>query len=140
MVDAIPAHASKTFHGRDVFAPAAAALAGGEPPTGPSHALVGALPWGARRAGHGRVVHIDHFGNLVSDLPAGEAGAAVAIGGHTLAIVETYESVVAGQLLAHVGSAGTIEIAVRGGSAEQLLHARRGLPVVTHTAATGSWR
>ena len=125
-----PAGASKTFHGRDVFAPAAAALARGERPTGAAIALVGALPWGPRAAGAGRIVHIDHFGNLISDLPPDETGVAIAIGGHTLPVVDTFESVERGQLLAYVGSAGTIEIAVRDGSAASLLHAARGLPVL----------
>jgi len=69
-----PASASKTFHGRDVFAPAAAALARGERPTPPEIKLAGTLPWGPRPAGQGRIVHVDHFGNLISDLPPGEAG------------------------------------------------------------------
>lgn len=67
---------SATFHGRDVFAPVAGALAQGKKPQklGSETRLAGALPWGARPRGEGRVVHIDHFGNLITDLPAEEAG------------------------------------------------------------------
>ena len=67
---------SPTFHGRDVFAPAAAALARGRLPAtaGRTAQLVGQLPWGPRPAGQGRVVHVDNYGNLVTDLPRGEAG------------------------------------------------------------------
>jgi hypothetical protein len=128
---------SPTFHGRDVFAHAAAALARGEDVlmAGPAVRLTGALPWGTREQGHGRVVHVDHYGNLVSDLPAAEAGGAVVVAGRTLPLVTTYEDVATGQLLAYVGSAGTIEIAVRDGRADTMLEAPRGTAV---EPATGS--
>jgi S-adenosylmethionine hydrolase len=128
---------SSTFHGRDVFAHAAAALARGEDVlmAGPVVRLAGALPWGAREAGHGRIVHIDHFGNLISDLPAAEAGGAIAIAGRNLPLVATYEDVAPGQLLAYIGSAGTIEIAVRDGRADALLDTPRGTAVVPATAS-----
>ncbi|MCX5743223.1 MAG: SAM-dependent chlorinase/fluorinase [Proteobacteria bacterium] len=123
---------SPTFHGRDVFAIAARRLATGDEPNlaGPRVGLVGMLPWGVRQAGEGRVVHIDHFGNLVSDLPAGEAGTAVTVGGQTLAIASTYEDVDVGALVTYVGSAGTIEIAVREGRADHLLGVARGALVM----------
>jgi S-adenosyl-L-methionine hydrolase (adenosine-forming) len=123
---------SPTFHGRDVFAHAAAALARGEDVlmAGPPTRLAGALPWGVRETNHGRIVHVDHYGNLISDLPAAEAGGAVAIAGRTLPLVTTYDDVASGQLLAYVGSAGTVEIAVRDGRADNLLEAPRGTAVV----------
>ncbi len=130
---------SPTFHGRDVFAHVAAALAAGlDVPAeiGARVQLAGALPWGPRPAGEGRVVHIDHFGNLVSDLPRGEAGAAVAIGGRRLAIGRTYEDVAPGEVLAYVGSAGTIEIAARDGRADRVLDAPRGTRVVPVAAGS----
>ena len=123
---------SPTFHGRDVFAHAAAALARGEDVSaaGPAIRLAGALPWGPREAGHGRVVHVDRFGNLISDLPSAEAGAAIVILGRNLPIVTTYEDVDPGQLLAYIGSAGTVEIAVRDGRADtMMMEARRGTAV-----------
>ncbi len=121
---------SPTFHGRDVFAPAAARLATFDYPFGGKVELAGVLPWGARPAGEGRVVHVDHYGNLISDLPGGEAGAAVAIAGRRLALARTYEDVAPGELLAYVGSAGTIEVAVRDGRADRVLEAPRGTRVV----------
>jgi S-adenosylmethionine hydrolase len=133
----IPDTASKTFHGRDVFAVAAAALARGEPPTGTRVELVGAVPWGRRLHGQGRIVHIDRFGNLISDLPPDEAGPAIAIHGHTLVVHDTFASVAPHQLVAYVGSARTIEVAVRDGSAQRLLHAERGLPVLPAAAPVG---
>jgi hypothetical protein len=126
---------SSTFHGRDVFATAAAALALKIDPTaiGARVDLEGALPWGPRPEGEGRVVHIDHYGNLITDLPAAEAGAAVAIAGRRLAIVETYESVLPNEVLAYIGSARTVEIAVRDGRADRVLAAPRGTSIVPVT-------
>lgn len=126
-----------TFHGRDVFAHAAAAIARGEDVlnAGPPVKLAGTLPWGPPEAGHGRVVHVDRFGNLVTDLPAAEAGSAIRFAGHTLPLVTTYEDVEPGQLLAYVGSAGTVEIAVRDGRADTQVEAKRGTAVEPAAAA-----
>jgi S-adenosylmethionine hydrolase len=128
---------SPTFHGRDVFAHAAAALARGEDVlnAGPSVKLAGQLPWGTREVGHGRIVHVDRFGNLISDLPSAEAGTAIVIAGRTLPLMTTYEDVEPGQLLAYIGSAGTIEVAVRDGRADTMLEARRGTPLEPAAAA-----
>lgn len=118
---------SPTFHGRDVFAPAAAALSRGWLQVyGKQVALAGRLPWGARSPGSGHVVHVDHYGNLISNLPASEAGGMVQIGTLQLPIVRTYEDVPAGEPLAYVGSAGTIEVAVRDRRADQQLGMARG--------------
>lgn len=123
---------SPTFHGRDLFAHAAAALARGEPAehAGPPVRLNGALPWGPRAAGQGRVVHIDHYGNLITDLPAAEAGRTVTVAGNTLPLVRTYTDVPSNELLAYIGSAGTVEIAVRDGRADTRLDVARGTAVV----------
>ncbi len=120
---------SATFHGRDVFAPAAAALAAGARPdeAGPKVELMGGLEGGAM----GGIIHVDQFGNLITAIP-GEAvpsGASVRVGGQSLPIVTTYSDVAEGEPLAYVGSAGTIEIAVRRGSAADLFSAGRGSPV-----------
>ncbi|MEO8845339.1 MAG: SAM-dependent chlorinase/fluorinase [Kofleriaceae bacterium] len=126
---------SATFHGRDVFATAAAALALKIDPTaiGSRVELEGMLPWGERPAGEGRVVHIDHYGNLITDLPADEAGIAVAIAGRRLPIVATYESVLPNELLAYIGSARTVVIAIRDGRADRVLDAPRGTAIVPVT-------
>ena len=116
--------ASSTFHGRDVFAPAAAALARGLAPAdaGPPIALA-PLP-GADRPG---VVHVDAYGNLITDLAPGPA--AVRIASRVIAVRRAFEDVARGELVAYVGSAGTLEIAVREGSAAEALGAARGAPV-----------
>jgi len=88
------------------------------------------LPWGRRPAGEGRIVHVDHFGNLISDLPAAEAGAAIAIAGRQLPLHRTYVDVAPGELLAYVGSARTVEVAVLDGRADRVLDAPRGTRVV----------
>ena len=121
---------SATFHGRDVFAPTAAAIARMEYPFGRKVQLAGALPWGPRPAGEGRVVHVDHYGNLISDLPRAEAGTTVAIAGRRLPLSRTFGDVAPGELLAYIGSAGTVEIAVREGRADRVLDAPRGTRVV----------
>jgi S-adenosylmethionine hydrolase len=127
---------SRTFHGRDLFAPAAAAIARGVDVTsaGPMVRLAGVLPWGPRARGQGRIVHVDQYGNLISDLPPAEAGDAVTVAGHVLPIVGTYEDVAPGELLAYVGSARTIEIAVRDGRADTRLPVPRGTPVIPASA------
>lgn len=129
---------SATFHGRDVFATAAAALARKIDPTaiGAQVELEGTLPWGKRPDHEGRVVHIDHYGNLVTDLPADEAGDAIAIGGRRLDILRTYDDVAPGGILAYVGSAHTIEVAVRDGRADRVLDVARGSVVVPVAAGT----
>ncbi len=132
---------SRTFHGRDVFAPVAASLAAGDPATrwGPSVPLVGELPWGPRPERTGRVVHIDRYGNLITDLPRGEAGAAVTLEGHTLPLRGTYEDVAPGELLAYIGSQRTVEIAVRDGRADTRLAVVRGA-LVTPVKDAGPYR
>lgn len=119
-----------TFHGRDVFAPAAAALARGLPErlAGPATCLAGALPWPALAVdGRGVVVHVDRWGNLITNLDG--AAPAVRIAGHTVAVVATYAAVAPGGLLAYRGSSGTLEIAVRDGAAAAALGVGRGAAV-----------
>jgi len=125
-------HVSRTFHGRDVFASTAAAIASGEAPAtaGRKVELAGRLPWGPRDRATGRIVHVDRFGNLISDLPEAEAGSGVVVAGLTLPIVRTYEDALRGELLAYIGSAGTVEIAVREGRADKRLTVARGTPVL----------
>lgn len=122
---------SRTFHGRDVFASTAAALASGEDAAaaGPRVELAGRLPWGPRGPGAGRIVHIDRFGNLISDLPEAEASRTIAVAGQLLPLLGTYADVAPGELLAYIGSAGTVEIAVRDGRADRRLDLSRGASI-----------
>ncbi|HCF62640.1 MAG TPA: hypothetical protein DFS52_32210, partial [Myxococcales bacterium] len=106
------AEVSDTFHGRDLFAPAAAHLARGVPPErfGPEVAdPVKLQPPRVRHEGGavvGEILHVDHFGNLISnltveDLPAVDrAMLKVSVAGRTLTgIQSTYANVGAGETL-----------------------------------------
>lgn len=135
---------SHTFHGRDLFAPAAAYLAGGAPASamGPeldeSQLVQLAVPPVRREAGSlcGEVVHVDRFGNLVTNVfgdyvaePRPEA-CSVELGGARISGVRRgYVEVGPGELCAVVGGAGLLEIAVRDGSAAATLGLGRGAAV-----------
>ena len=130
--------ASPTFHARDVFAPAAARLAVGArlEELGPVVADRIALPLPGFRVEDGllvgEVLHVDRFGSLVSNVPC-EAlirGAHVTVaGGEVGALRRTFGDVERGRLVAYCGSGGTVEIAVRDGSAAELLGAGVGARV-----------
>ena len=128
----VPRRASPTFHGRDVFAPAAGRLAAGAPieSLGRPAARLAPLDWPApRRRGAttvGEIVHIDHFGNLVTNLRTTDGGELTAGGFRTRRILRTYGDAPRGQPLALRGSHGFLEIAVRDGSAAQVLGVTRG--------------
>ena len=124
--------ASRTFHGRDVFSPAAAALAGG---LSPGEAGTETSDWvrlelpspevdadGTIRAG---VLYVDSFGNLVTMIGAELLGGGVSwtaeVGGREMPLVGTYADAGAGELLALVGSGGTVEVSLRDGDAAKHL-------------------
>lgn len=132
----VDAHASPTFHGRDVFAPAAAALAMGAPLESLGDPITSAvrlrtpqpqrLPDGAL---HGEVLTIDRFGNAITNLAVREGGV-IDVAGRRIPMVRTYGDAVAGDLVALVGSNGFVEIAVRDGNAAVTLGLTRGAPVL----------
>jgi S-adenosylmethionine hydrolase len=132
----IPPDAAASFHGRDVFAPAAAALALG---TGieklgkpMSHPLIRRTPEPKRIDDGvlaGEVITIDRFGNAITNLVGLRAGT-IDAAGTTLPLRRTYGEVPTGAALAIVGSTGLIEIAVRDGSAARQLNLTRGSVVV----------
>lgn len=129
---------SATFHGRDVFAPAAAHAARGVSLDQLGPLIVDPVTLSATelaRAGDsviGAVVHVDRFGNLITDIPAGGAGGGVLElpGGIRAAVLGTYSDAESGALVALTGSRGTLEVAVRDGSAADVVGAGRGSPVV----------
>jgi S-adenosylmethionine hydrolase len=136
---AVPPPRSATFHGRDLFAPAAAFVArGGDPAAlGPAVADPVRLPWPAAvRRGEelaGETLAADSFGNLVTSIREHDlAGAPVVraeAGGRPVRWVRTYGEASAGEVVALVGSGGRVEIAVREGSAAAVLGAVRGASV-----------
>lgn len=126
---------SRTFHGRDIMAPAAGLLASGK------HVSALARPMGkpvlldvapaSSRASSGTIIHIDHFGNATTNIPV-EAVRRRATR-HVLAenvdvgvLKGTYREVPRGSPLALIGSSGLLEIAVRDGSAAEQLGLRVG--------------
>jgi S-adenosylmethionine hydrolase len=135
---------SRTFHGRDIFAPVAGALSRNVPP-----AELGELiddmtrlaTLAPARAGDGawsgRIIHIDRFGNLITNISRRElaedalsAGARLEIGGREISSFRQFYAAAAGaaegELFAIWGSAGFLEIAANRASAAQLLDATRG--------------
>ncbi|MDX2165972.1 MAG: SAM-dependent chlorinase/fluorinase [Deltaproteobacteria bacterium] len=134
---------SATFHGRDVFAPVAAHVAGGLDPLtlGPHRDGLVPLDLPAPRlaadAVQGEVIHVDRFGNLLTNI---DAAALAAFRDHRLSVtvgamspvaglVATYADAAPGGLCALLSSWGTLEIARRDGSAAAALGAGRGAAV-----------
>lgn len=121
---------SRTFHGRDVFAPAAAHLSRGVAasqfgPVVPQIERI-LLPPVERREGGiaGTVIYIDHFGNLVTNIgeadvrPFSKERLFISIGPMRISgMVDTYAAVAVGAPAALINSWGMLEIALRNGSA-----------------------
>lgn len=121
---------SATFHGRDIFAPAAGHLSIGIRPDqlGPraSKWVRLALPEPlVTEAGiFGRVMIVDPFGNLITNIGADSVptNAAISIAGQgPLRVVRTYGGAEPGTVVALIGSSGRLEVAVVNGSAASRL-------------------
>ncbi len=84
--------------------------------------------------GQDRVVYVDRFGNLVTNVRAdrveGAGPVAIEVEGRTVALRRTYADVARGALLGYVGSFGLVETAARDASAAEELGVRAGAPVV----------
>ncbi len=121
----IPSHASKTFHGRDVMAVAAANLV---------YSLPESLGWRMtkvrvkmsfhldERKNEGEIVHIDHFGNIITNIPAkddvkSEYEVEIDDWHDILHFHHTYADADPNELFLIKGSANTFEISVSNGSA-----------------------
>ncbi len=144
---AVPPEAAATFHGRDVLAPAACMLLGGASSDTLGDPLAGlqtfAVPEPRTTAAGimGEVIHVDTFGNLVTNLPAEllprlSAAGRLRIGPHTVdRIVRTYGDAKPGTPVALVGSQRFIEAAVVEGRAADVLSARVGTPAMIEDPA-----
>ena len=131
---------SRTFEGRDRFAPAAAWLAKGIELTGLGrtlsswHTLDVAEPAMTDNELAGEVLRVDRFGNLVTNIESkvferfsGGAGIEIAAGPHAVdRLVATYAETEPGSVCALFGSSDHLEIAVNGGSAAERLGLVRG--------------
>jgi S-adenosylmethionine hydrolase len=134
---------SKTFEGRDRFAPAAAWLAKGIElaamgrPVAQWQTL--SVPEPAAVDGHmtGEVLRVDRFGNLVTNIDRKrfeqfrhDADIEISIDGRPVdRLVATYAEAEAGAVCALFGSTDHLEVALNGGSAASTLHLGRGAPV-----------
>ena len=132
-----PPEAAPTFHGRDVFGPAAARLTIGAPLNDLGTALHGepvglADAWASKvgEAWRAIALHCDRFGNVISNLPLRALARIKAVNGIRLRTVETYDEAQPNELVALVGSSGRIEFALREGSAASRLHAAPGESLV----------
>jgi S-adenosylmethionine hydrolase len=137
------AEISRTFEGRDRFAPAGAWLACGTAleALGPRVVNWRALDLPVPEAGDdvltGEVLVVDRFGNLITNISrrtltafAADRSVTVALGAHRAGIVQTYADGGDGEICALFGSSDRLEIAVNGGSAAERLGAARGARVV----------
>jgi S-adenosylmethionine hydrolase len=132
---------SHVFHGRDIFAPAAAHLANGTPlsavgtPIGDPLRLRLPQPECTHTGWQGEIIHIDHFGNLASNirldnltdwLSAPEAIRVRLCGTEIHGLVKTFGERAPGELVALFGSTGNLIVSLVNGSAAQKLGARVG--------------
>ena len=136
---AVPSHSSATFHGRDVFAPAAARLARGvsihDLGDRLAHPVVRRTPEPRRGSDGeliGQVIAIDRFGNAITNL-AGITGE-LRVEAQVIPLRRTYADLAVGDVGAVIGSSGLIEIAVRDGRAADVLALTRGTPVTLRRA------
>jgi|GEM_PF-2606376 len=130
-----------TFVARDVLAPLAARLAQGvqakrlgEPV---SDWMRQSLPRPRRQAGEllGEVLHLDRFGNLITNFQPADAPHAVAIAGQTITRwASSYAELAPGELAMLWGAEGWLEISAGGASAAQILGAARATPVAANSA------
>jgi S-adenosylmethionine hydrolase len=135
---------SNTFHGRDVFAPCAAYVSKmvdwrmmGEEITDPVRFNTPAPVVASDKQIRGHVIHVDRFGNIITNVTPAEltaeragAGARVRVGKHEAARVLTHFAEAGNnELFAYFGSAGLLELAVPRQSAARMVEARRGMEV-----------
>ena len=135
---------SNTFHGRDVFAPVAAWLTKSWQTSAFGESIDDFVRFGmpkAKASGNtlkGTVLRVDHFGNLVTNVTAGdlpqvaaaEAKLKIQVGnGHVTKMVQTFAQGSNGEAFGLIGSSGYLEISVNKGSASRVLGAGRGAEV-----------
>ncbi len=130
---------SPTFHGRDIFAPAAALLAVGKSPNelGQKVEAVETIdlpqPVVKPKMIEGEVIDIDNFGNLVTNIESKMFTTGMFLNLATdegILIVNTYSDVPQGKPLGYAGSAGYLEIGVNRGRADAYFKAEPGTKVM----------
>lgn len=144
------ARVGATFDGRDLFAPIAARLARGAPPAsiGSPHRFYRLrLPCAELRPGgaRGEIVHIDRFGNLITNIPSAWVPAGTTrlwmrwgrLRGRTVPWVPVYEQLALGALGALPSSFGLLEVARREGRAASVGSPRVGRPIEARWSVRG---
>jgi S-adenosylmethionine hydrolase len=135
---------SKTFHGRDIFAPVAAWLTKswqtssfGEPIDDFVRFAIPKVKVAGNKV-HGTVLRADHFGNLITnvtaedvpDLASADGKLAISVGNARIArVVETFAQGAADEPVGLIGSSGYLEISVNKGNASRTLGVERGAEV-----------
>lgn len=133
---------SRTFHGRDIFAPVAAHLSRGFAiaKVGPSAPDFIRVPWPQpvvhRGSIEGEVIHVDHFGNAITNIDSeslkrlDKQSATVLVKNRVRCpLANHFEAVPKGKPVALPGSSGLLEIAINQGSAVHKLRLKCGTPV-----------
>jgi S-adenosyl-L-methionine hydrolase (adenosine-forming) len=120
---------SNTFHGRDIFAPVAAALSTGVDPSSLGPRI--SDPVRLSTLAGPQIIHIDRFGNLITNITCDQftEGSRLSVNGRVISAVRKFFGENVGdrdEPFAIWGSAGLLEIAVNGGSAAEILRVKRG--------------
>ncbi len=130
---------SNTFHGRDLFAPAAAWLAANREfcELGPELTGFQRTNWPnpirVKEGWRTEVIHVDAYGNAVTAFPAVQANGVKFVllpGGKRIPFERFYAAVARGNSLAVIGSFGFVEIAINQGDAARELSLRTGSEVI----------
>lgn len=124
-----PNQLTPSFHGRDLFAPVAAALA-----TGREEGML--RPWSGPDLSQwpedlAEVIYVDHYGNAITGLTYRHdwQGRELRMAGHRLSQARTFSDVATGEAFWYVNSMGLVEVAVNCGSAAEVLGIGIGVPV-----------
>jgi len=134
---------SSTFHGRDIFAPVAAHLSLGVKPSAFGYEIKSLEKLGSRRPFvkegklFGEVLHIDAFGNVISNIDERKLFPfiqgrpfTIRLGRKVISgLKEGYSEGKKGEAIALLGSGGLLEISVIEGNAQKLLKVKRGDPI-----------
>jgi S-adenosylmethionine hydrolase len=141
---------SKTFHGRDIFAPVAAWLTKswqtssfGEPITDFVRFAIPKAKVNGNQV-QGAVLRVDHFGNLITNVTVEDVPDLLAAGGNVKInvgngqvskVVRTFAEGAAGEVVGLIGSSGYLEISVNKGNASRTLGVGRGAEVTVELAS-----